>query len=102
MIVQPSLSHLSVLHLEVPKLVPTGEATVNTAPFTKNPGPVNQPDPNATTLDFFSLFWEPSFFDRLKVWMLAEPKTGYISNFEAQLRLLVNAHDDNHTLKLQD
>ena len=41
--------------------------SISTAPFTETPGPVNQLDPNATPLELFSLFWEPSFFDRLAV-----------------------------------
>ena len=38
---------------------------ISMAPFNETPGPLNQLDPNATALDFFSLFWEPPFFDCL-------------------------------------
>jgi len=33
---------------------------ISIGPFTEMPGPVNQLDPNATTLELFSLFWDTS------------------------------------------
>ena len=38
---------------------------IHVQPFSEAPGPVHDLGPDATPLDFFSLLWEPSFFDSL-------------------------------------
>ena len=38
---------------------------IRIAPFTEVPGSVHQLRPDDTPLDFFNLFWVPSFFDHL-------------------------------------